>query len=96
MVCDLDSKLEGRLCSTHSSLAREFDALAQSLLRLEGQLLSLESMVEQRCAALQASLGSDSDPLSLSVERIGRLDDKLTKEIHARLSMREHFLAGAC
>ena len=97
-VCDLVSKLEERLGSMHPSLARNFDALTQSLLRNDDQLPCLESMVEQRCAAVQAFLGSDHDALSQSVERfggsIGRLDDKLAKQILARRSMRENLFAS--
>ena len=95
MVCDFGSKLEEPM---RSSLARDFDALTQFLLRIDGQLPCMESKVEQRVAALQASLGSDHDALAESVERIGgsigRLDDKLAKEILVRRSMRENLLAS--
>ena len=43
---------------------------------------------------MEETILKGKDALSESVERIGKLDDKLTKEIHARRSMRDNLLAS--
>ena len=80
---------------------RKVSALAYSVSQLESAVhvvrddlghLSRDSVV--RFSGMEETIQKDKDGLSQSVECIGKLEDKLIKEIHARRSMRDNLFAS--